>query len=125
MVPIHNIDIAAARAAFPALAVPEPFIFADNAGGSQCLTTVIQAVSDYLVHSNVQLGAGYSVSVAATKRIAEAKEAARELFNAASVDEIAFGSSSTQVSENLARALEEDFSEGDEIIITPEHEGMI
>lgn len=118
-----TLDIATVRAAFPAISGPKPYIFADNAGGSQCLKSVADAVTDYLLNTNVQLGADYSVSKTSTQRVASASEAAKEFFNAESADEIIFGSSSTQVAENLARALEDDFQDGDEIIITPEHEG--
>jgi selenocysteine lyase/cysteine desulfurase len=116
-----TLDVSAARAAFPALA--DGYLFADNAGGSQCLASVASAISDYLLRTNVQLGADYAVSVESTRRVAEGAEASRVLFNAASVAEVGFGSSSTQVAENLAKALEADFNEGDEIIITTEHEG--
>lgn len=44
------------------------------------------------------------------------------LFNARSEEEIAFGSSSTLVAENLARGLEGDVLPGEELIITGEHE---
>ncbi|KAI0644773.1 PLP-dependent transferase [Trametes meyenii] len=115
-----SLDLAAVRAAFPALA--SGFVYADNAGGSQALADVVARISDYLLHSNVQLGADYSVSVASTTRVASGADAARELFNAESVDEIAFGSSSTMLVENLARAIEADVKPGDEIIITGEHE---
>ena len=49
------LNIKKARAAFPSLA--DGYIFADNAGGSQCLKSVADKVSDYLLNSNVQLGA--------------------------------------------------------------------
>ena len=84
---------------------------------------VVDRISDYLLHTNVQLGADYSVSIASTKRVAEGVEAARELFNAASVDEISLGSSSTMLAENLARALDADVLDDEEIIVTGEHEG--
>ncbi|KAI0349357.1 PLP-dependent transferase [Trametes cingulata] len=115
-----SLDISAVRAAFPALA--SGFLFADNAGGSQCLADVAARISDYLLNTNVQLGADYPVSVTSTNRVAQGAEAARELFNAQSVDEVVFGSSSTMLVENLARAIEQDIKEGDEIIITGEHE---
>lgn len=115
------LNLAAVRAAFPALA--SGYIFADNAGGSQCLASVVGAISDYLLRTNVQLGADYSVSIDSTRRVAEGGEAARQLFNATSADEVVFGSSSTQVVENLARAIENDVKEGDEFVITGEHEG--
>ncbi|KAI0364983.1 PLP-dependent transferase [Pilatotrama ljubarskyi] len=114
------LDIPAVRAAFPALA--SSFLFADNAGGSQCLQDVVHRISDYLLHTNVQLGADYPVSVASTNRVAQGAEAARELFNAESADEVAYGSSSTMLVENLARAIEPDIRQGEEIIITGEHE---
>ncbi|KAI0318606.1 PLP-dependent transferase [Amylostereum chailletii] len=109
-----------ARAQFPALA--SGYIFADNAGGSQCSKGVVDRISDYLLNTNVQLGADYSVSVESTKRVADGSVQAAKLFNAASPDEIAFGSSSTMAAENLARALEGDVLDGEEIIVTGEHE---
>ncbi|KAI0737204.1 PLP-dependent transferase [Daedaleopsis nitida] len=115
-----KLDVDAARAAFPALS--SGFLYADNAGGSQCLASVVARVSHYLLNTNVQLGADYSVSVTSTNRVAAGSEAARELFNAESADEVAFGSSSTMLVENLARAIEADVRAGDEIIITGEHE---
>ncbi|KZT04816.1 PLP-dependent transferase [Laetiporus sulphureus 93-53] len=115
-----TLDVAKARKAFPALS--STFIYADNAGGSQCLADAAARISDYLLHTNVQLGADYAVSVASTGRVAAGAEAARELFNAESVDEVAFGSSATMLVENLARAMEIDVHAGDELIITGEHE---
>ena len=110
-----------ARSQFPALT--SGYIFADNAGGSQCAKGVVDRISDYLLNTNVQLGADYSVSVQSTSRVAEGSVTAAKLFNASSPDEIAFASSSTMAAENLARALETDVMDGEEIIITGEHEG--
>ena len=114
------LNVQNARSAFPAL--NSGYIYADNAGGSQCLADVVGRISDYLLNTNVQLGADYSVSVISTNRVASGAEAAKELFNADSVDEIAYGSSSTMLVENLARAMEADVQAGEEIIITGEHE---
>ena len=86
------------------------------------MTDVAARISDYLLNTNVQLGADYPISVTSTDRVASGAEAARELFNAESVDEIAYGSSSTMLVENLARAIEADVQPGEEIIITGEHE---
>lgn len=116
------LDLTRVRSNFPAIAQSN-YIFGDNAGGSQCLSSVVARISDYLLHTNVQLGADYSMSVTSTNRVADGAEAARELFNATSVDEIAYGSSSTMLAENLARAIEADVREGDEFIVTGEHEG--
>ena len=117
-----TLDIAHVRSAFPALK-DSNYIFADNAGGSQCLGGVVEKISDYLLRTNVQLGADYSVSVKSTNRVAEGVEAVKELFNATSADEISLGSSSTMLVENLARAIDGDILDGEEIIVTGEHEG--
>jgi len=117
-----TLDVAKARSHFPSLA--SGFLFADNAGGSQAAKEVVDRISDYLLNTNVQLGADYSVSVTSTKRTwLEPPAEAAKLFNA-SPEEIVFGSSSTLNLENLARGLEPDIKAGDEFIITGEHEGM-
>lgn len=118
---MSTLDVEHARKSFPALA--SGYIFADNAGGSQCLGTAVAKISDYLLNTNVQLGADYSVSVQSTQRVADGVVAARELFNAESTDEVALGSSSTMLVENLARALDADVLDGEEVIVTGEHEG--
>jgi selenocysteine lyase/cysteine desulfurase len=117
----HVLDVAHARSKFPAL--KSGFIFADNAGGSQITQSSIDLIVDYLSNTNVQLGADYSVSVTSTQRVASAAEEARKLFGATDQNEIVFGPSSTANLENLARGLEEGIKEGDEFIITGEHEG--
>ncbi|KAI0061928.1 PLP-dependent transferase [Artomyces pyxidatus] len=109
-----------ARSHFPSL--QSGFIFADNAGGSQCAKYVVDRISDYLLNTNVQLGADYSVSVESTQRVASGAVATATLINAASPNEIAFGASSTLNVDNLARALEGDVRDDEEIIITGEHE---
>lgn len=116
------LDLPKVHSQFAGLLSNKSYIFADNAGGSQCLTSVVDRISDYLLNTNVQLGADYSVSVTSTKRVDDGSEAVKELFGAESKDEIAFGSSSTMLAENLARALDGDIQDGEEIIVTGEHE---
>ncbi|KAG1842471.1 pyridoxal phosphate-dependent transferase [Suillus tomentosus] len=115
-----SLDIDEVRACFPSL--ESGYIYADNAGGSQTAQGVIDRIVDYLTNTNVQLGADYFVSVLSTKRVDEGPFAIAELFNAASIDEVVFGPSSTMMLENIARALENDIQPGDEFIITYEHE---
>lgn len=114
-------DVQQARSHFPAL--KSGFIFADNAGGSQCAKDVADKVYDYLLNTNVQLGADYSVSVLSTNKVTvEAPKEAAKLFNC-SPDEIIFGPSSSANMENLARSLDANIEAGDEFILTGEHEG--
>ncbi|KIJ23685.1 hypothetical protein M422DRAFT_275687 [Sphaerobolus stellatus SS14] len=115
-----TLDIQYARSQFPSL--ESGYIFADNAGGSQALLSVADAVRDYLLNSNVQLGATYPASQRATKRVEHGDEAAGIVFNAESRDEIAFGSSTTQLLANLAKAISMRLDDDAEIVITGEHE---
>lgn len=81
------------------------------------------AARDYLIYTNVQLGASYPASQRATGRVAHGADAASVIFNATSADEVAFGHSSTQLLANLAKAMGPKLRADDEIIITGEHEG--
>jgi selenocysteine lyase/cysteine desulfurase len=90
---------------------------------TQALKSVADAVHDYLLNSNAQLGATYPTSQRATDRVSLGAEAAAVLFNARNVDEVVFGPSSTQLLANLARSVAPKLKEGDEIVITGEHEG--
>ncbi|ESK97391.1 putative aminotransferase [Moniliophthora roreri MCA 2997] len=119
-----SLDVQKARGNFPAL--ESGYIYGDNAGGSQCTRVVADRIYDYLCNTNVQLGADYSVSQISTRRVMEeGPEEAIKLFNASSVDEIVFGSSSTLNLENLARSLEDDIQTGDEFVVTWEHEANV
>lgn len=112
-----------ARVHFPSLL--SGFVFADNAGGSQCAELVAKRILDYLVNTNAQLGADYSISAESTRRVSAGIAVAAELFNAASPDEIVLGSSSTLNLENLARSIEEGILDDEQIVVTGEHEANV
>ncbi|KAH7322062.1 pyridoxal phosphate-dependent transferase [Rhizoctonia solani] len=101
-----KLDVEKCRAAFPGL--KDGYLFGDNAGGSQCLKSVVDKLAHYLLYTNVQLGADYSLSVTSSKR----------LFNAASPAEITLGNSSTNMPETIARAMEPIIKDNDEIIVS-------
>ncbi|CAJ2501597.1 Uu.00g044500.m01.CDS01 [Anthostomella pinea] len=114
-------DIEVARSKFPALQHDQ--VFFDSAGGSQTLGGVIDSIRDYLSNTNVQLGATYKTGKLSTDRYKKGQEAGAKYINA-EVDEIVFGSSTTQLFRNLSFALQ--FSEGDEIIVSGlDHEANI
>ena len=75
------LDPQAIRSAFPALAGNT--VFMDNAGGSQILGRVVDRIADFLLTSNVQLGASYAASVRAGERVAESRRRAAELIGKA------------------------------------------
>ncbi|KAH7257948.1 pyridoxal phosphate-dependent transferase [Fusarium tricinctum] len=109
------------REQFPALAKPQ--IFGDNAGGSQVLGTVAKSIAEYLIDTNVQLGASYKTSTQSTAIFDNAYKAAAKYVNA-SFDEIVVGASTTQVLRNLAAAL--NLQPGDEVILSEiDHESNI
>lgn len=119
-----NLDVERCRAAFPGL--KDNYLFADNAGGSQCLKSVVDKMSDYLLYTNVQLGADYSASVTSTKRADEGFATTAKLFNARSPSEVTLGNSSTNLTETLARAMEPIVNDGDEIVVSDaDHEANV
>jgi selenocysteine lyase/cysteine desulfurase len=119
-----TLDLEFVRSQFPILKTG--YIFADNAGGSQIAKDAADRIYDYLLNTNVQLGADYSMSVKSTNKVmVEAPQSAMKLFNAKNEKEIVFGPSSTANVENLCRGMEvkEEITVEHEIIITGEHEG--
>lgn len=117
-----NLDFV--RQQFPALA--GEWIFFDNAGGSQTLRSVVNRISDYLLTSNVQLGASYAVSQSAAERVAEAAQAVATLINAADPSEVVMGASTSMMLRILALCLGRTLEAGDEVVITNcDHEANI
>ncbi|MFE4108275.1 cysteine desulfurase-like protein [Almyronema epifaneia] len=112
------------RSAFPSLG--SDWIFLDNAGGSQIAQPVIDRLNDYLLTSNVQLGASYAVSQQASQRLAQANQAAATFINAADPSEVVMGPSTSLLLRILAYCLGQTLQPGDEIIVTNcDHEANI
>jgi len=119
-----TLDVTVCRSQFPAL--KDGYLFGDNAGGSQCLQSVASALTDYLLNANAQLGASYSISAESSSRVQRGLTATATLFNATSPTEITFGSSSTVLAENLARAVDGDIQSTEEIIVSDaDHEANV
>lgn len=112
------------RPEFPGLAAD--MVFFDNAGGSQTLRRVADRISDFLLTSNVQLGASYATSVLAGERVAESRARAAELVNAARPEEVVMGGSTTALLRTLVQGLRHWFKPGDEVVVTDlDHEANI
>jgi cysteine desulfurase family protein (TIGR01976 family) len=109
------LDLDQVRAAFPALA--SGFVYLDNAGGSQTLASVAERVRDYLVTTNVQLGASYNTSEVASERVNAAVRACAAYIGC-DPGEVVIGSSTTQLLANLSLAMEPTLASGDEIVIS-------
>jgi cysteine desulfurase family protein (TIGR01976 family) len=118
------LDLDFVRSQFPGL--NHGWAFFDNAGGSQILKGVVERINTFLFEKNVQIGGTYEVSQAAAAALYEARTAAMHLVHAGRPEEIVFGSSTTALLHNLARAMQSQLSPGDEIIITvSDHESNI
>jgi cysteine desulfurase family protein (TIGR01976 family) len=112
------------RQYFPALA--GEWTFFDNAGGSQTLKKVVDRISEFLLSSDVQLGASYAVSQLAGERLALATKGMATFINANSSKEVVMGSSTTMMLKVLSICLGQTFTSGDEIIVTNcDHEANI
>ena len=112
------------RAEFPGLA--NECVYLDNAGGSQVLRRVADRIHEYLLSTSVQLGASYSVSAAATEKIAAARRRIAQLINAAHDEEVVMGGSTTGLMFLLTQAILPSIKPGDEIIVTnTDHEANI
>ena len=83
------------RQRFPSLQTAGPFIFFDNAAGAQVPGSVVDAVTDHLLHRNVQRGGPYRRSRDVDAMIASARDSVAAFVNARSSDEIAFGLNAT------------------------------
>ncbi|MBD2728824.1 cysteine desulfurase-like protein [Nostoc sp. FACHB-892] len=112
------------RQYFPALA--GEWTFFDNAGGSQTLKKVVDRISEFLLTSDVQLGASYAVSQLAGERLALATRGMATFINANSYKEVVMGPSTTMMLKVLSICLGQTFTPGDEIIVTNcDHEANI
>lgn len=121
---MQELDQAFITDAFPALGRGQ--VFLDNAGGSQISRHTVERMNEFLYGSNVQLGATYAASAQASARVHQGRGAVATLLNAARPEEIVLGATSTQLFDQLARALVQTWHPGDEVIVTNfDHEANI
>ncbi|WP_349538805.1 cysteine desulfurase-like protein [Sagittula sp. NFXS13] len=122
--PQDHLDMAHVRGQFPALA--KDWAFFDNAGGSQTLQTVIDRITEFLTHRDVQIGGSYEISRAAAEALMDGRCAAQTLVNATRPEEIVFGPSTTVLMQTLVAAMRSQFQPGDEVVVThADHESNI
>lgn len=120
---MNALDLPYVRAHFPALS--DEWALFDNAGGSVPLRGVIDRVSDYMSHWQVNPGATYGLSAHATALVTEGPRAMATLVHAGP-DEVVLGGSSTLLVRLLASALAPRLEAGDEIVVTNlDHESNI
>lgn len=106
-------DINFVREQFPAL--KSGFIFMDNAGGSQILGRSVGHISDYLIESNVQLGASYKVSTLSGERLNKVTSQIAGLINAEDSKEVVIGPTSTMLLRILSLCISEQWKKGERL----------
>ncbi len=119
-----SLDVELVRGHFHGLE-PEWALF-DNAGGSQVATAVLARLNNYLLTSNVQLGASYALSQEASVRLSEARAAMATFVNARDPAEVVMGASTTVLLKRLATAFADKLQPGDEVVVSSgDHEANI
>jgi cysteine desulfurase family protein (TIGR01976 family) len=115
-------DLSVLRGQFPALQQTDegdrPFVYFDGPGGTQAPQVVIDAVADYLTHSNTNVHGAFITSQRTDEVIAEAHQAMADFLNAPSPEEIIFGPNMTTLTFSISRAIGRELQPGDEIVVT-------
>jgi cysteine desulfurase family protein (TIGR01976 family) len=109
------------RRQFPALSRNvdgHPAVFFDGPGGTQTPQRVIEAVSNYLAHSNANHEGLFATSRESDAMLHEAHRAIADFVGAEDPDEIAFGPNMTSLAFALSRSLARTWKPGDEIVVT-------
>ena len=120
----NQLDIEFVRDQFPAL--ENDFVFMDNAGGSQILSSVIDRMQEYFSNYFVQLGGSYEVSANADQKLEDVTKQLAEYINANDYREVVVGSSTTMLLRILSICLREGWQDGDEVIISnSDHEANV
>ncbi|HXY50854.1 MAG TPA: cysteine desulfurase-like protein [Terriglobales bacterium] len=115
-----KLDLGWIRSQFPALAEAvhgRPAAFLDGPGGTQVPQRVLDAIRDYLAHSNANTRGAYATSARTDKTIAAARSAMADFFHCAA-DEVVFGPNMTSLTFAMSRALGRELGPGDEIVVT-------
>src|SRR3954451_23736103 len=118
-----TLDVAAARAGFPSLT--DGRIHLDNPGGTQVHGSVIEAVTQYYLRFNANLGGPFETSIESDRVLASARADVAMLIGAAP-EEIVFGANMTTLTFHASRALTRGLGPGDEILVTRvDHDGNV
>ena len=115
-------NVESIRADFPILnreIKGNKLIYLDNAATTQKPNAVIDAVADYYRNYNSNIHRSvYTLGDESEKIYNESKELVKDFINAKSVEEIIYTSGTTESINFIARMLESELAEDDEIILT-------
>lgn len=108
------------RSQFPALALEVNGLqaaFFDGPGGTQVTQRVIDAIADYLTHSNANTHGSFLTSRRSDEVIDAAHQAMADLLGC-SAREVIFGANMTSLTFAMSRAIGRELGPGDEIVLT-------
>jgi cysteine desulfurase family protein (TIGR01976 family) len=114
-------DVEVCRRQFPALQRQldgKRSIFLDGPGGTQVPQRVMDAMVRYLTTCNANQGGAFTTSRESDAILHDAHQAAADLLNAPSADEIVFGANMTTLTFHLSRAFGRTLRPGDEVLVT-------
>lgn len=95
-----------------------PVAYFDGPAGTQVPTSVTDAISNYLLHSNANHAGLFQTSIESDALLDQAHAAFAEFVGAKDPEEISFGQNMTSLTFAFSRALSNTWKEGDEIIVT-------
>src|SRR5438270_6367292 len=93
-------------------------VYLDGPGGTQVPQRVIDAVAHYLSTCNANHGGAFTTSRESDAILHQAHQAAADLLNAPSPDEIVFGPNMTSLTFHLSRSIARTLRPGDEVLVT-------
>ena len=110
----------AIRNRFPALArcyEGHPVAYFDGPGGTQVPASVVERMTEYLLHHNANTHWHFPTSLETDEALDGSRRALADFLNAAP-NEIAFGNNMTTVTFHVSRALGRGWGSGDEVVVT-------
>lgn len=123
-----RLDVAYCRSQFPSLALAvegEPVAYLDGPSGTQVPRATLEAMREYFLVANANVGGTYRTGEATDRTITAARQAAADLLGAGA-DEVAFGANMTTLNYALSRALGRKLQPGDEVVVTDlDHEANV
>ena len=114
------LDLNWIRSQFPSFAEKVngyPAAYLDGPGGTQVPQRVIDAISNYLKHSNANTNGAYATSYRTNETIAGARAAMADCFGC-DAEEVVFGFNMTSLTFAMSRAIGRELGPGDEIVLT-------
>ena len=123
-----TLDITWVREQFPSLKLKvngRAAAFLDGPGGTQVPQRVMDAITNYFLQSNANVGGAYLTSERNDAMLAEAHRAMADLLGC-EPDEVSFGQNMTTLTLLLSRALGRELGPGDEVLLTwLDHDGNV